>query len=258
MANLTDYKKDLTPFLSEFGLQSAPDVESLKKFLPEDRLFPPNDTWVYHHAELMKLERYARAVNPEANSLNAFVAATQRAQAHGLQVAIEHVRRRKGATAGVAIWQFNDAWPAISWSVVDYYGMPKRAYGELICLYSPVLASFEYASSSAHKQRSPGGLVRGRLWLINDSLSAFETLDLHVLLNGSEIDARRVSLVPDSVESIGSLDVQLGKGDNILRLVLQDSARVLSDHEYDLNFRDRGRINPLVALLYPVYMKLLQ
>jgi hypothetical protein len=125
-------------------------------------------------------------------------------------------------------------------------------------LYSPVLASFEYASPSGLKHRSPGEFVRGRLWLINDFLRAFEGLDLRAFLNGNEIHARRVSLAPDSAACIGSLDVQLSKGDNMLRLVLQDGARVLSDHDYDLNFRDRGHINPLVALLYPIYMKLMR
>jgi hypothetical protein len=158
----------------------------------------------------------------------------------------------------VAIWQLNDAWPSISWSVVDYYGTPKRAYEELARLYSPVLASFEYANASARRPRSAGERVHGKLWLINDSLSAFESLDLHVLLNGSEIDARRAPLVPDSAECIGSLDVRLSKGDNILRLVLRDRERVLSDHAYDLNFRDEGRINPLVAMLYPIYTQFMR
>ncbi len=51
-ANLRDYRKDATPFLSEFGLQSLPNLESLKKFLPDDA---PPAMLEYHHAAVEKV-----------------------------------------------------------------------------------------------------------------------------------------------------------------------------------------------------------
>ena len=256
-ANLGDYRKDGTPFLSEFGMQSAPNIELLKQFLPEDKLFPSNEMWVYHHAQLEKLERYARPVGQDgilSYGLEEFVAATQRAQAMGLQIAIEHMRRRKGQASGVAVWQFDDAWPAISWSVVDYYGQPKRAYAELRQLYSPVFVSFDYTM----KRRRAGDMVHGDLWLINDLCRAFKDAELCAYLDGDQVFERRVSLAPDSAERIDSLDVRLGPGDNILRLELRDREQVLSDHTYDLNFCDRGQINPFITILYPVYDRLMR
>ncbi|MBI4788725.1 MAG: hypothetical protein HY782_16970 [Chloroflexi bacterium] len=260
-ANMSDYRQDHTPFLSEFGLQSAPDVESLQRFLPEDKLFPPNEMWEYHHAQLGKLKRYARSVGqvgqdgsaPTGAALS-FVAATQRAQAFGLQIAIEHMRRRKGETSGVAVWQFNDAWPAISWSVVDYYGQPKRAYTELRRLYSPVFVSFDYT----FKRRRAGQTVHGDLWLINDLCRAFDDVELAAYLNEQQICVRRVSLAPDSAARLDALDMRLVEGENTLRLELRERERVLSDHTYDLNFCDAGKINPLIAMLYPIYDRLMR
>ncbi len=148
------------------------------------------------------------------------------------------MRRRKGATTGVAIWQLNDAAPAISWSVIDYYGMPKRAYYELAKLYSPVLASFDYALMP----RRAGDVVRGDLWLINDLRKAFENVELRAELNGKEIYSHRVNLAPDSSEKIDALAVTLSEGENILRLVARDGNHILADHDYDLNFCDVGEI----------------
>ncbi len=297
-ANLRDYRKDPTPFLSEFGLQSPPNIESLKKFLPADALAAPHALWKYHHAELKKLERYALPViasrtfallsvdsaakqSPKTNAEIAsshpslrshlpwravpggsllamtsttFIDASQRAQAFGLQIAIEHMRRRKGSTSGVAVWQFNDCWPAISWSVIDYYGAPKRAYAELTRLYSPVLASFDYPL----QPRRAGDIVRGELWLVNDLLSSFQNAELSAYLNGEVIFTRRVNIASDSATRVDALNVPLGAGANILRLKVNWGPAPLSDHAYDLNFCDIGEVNAIGALLVAVGTRLMR
>ena len=59
------------------------------------------------------------------------------------------------------MWQFDDCWPGLSWSVVDYYGFPKPSYYYLNRAYAPLLASFKHA---------PGADLE--LWMTNDRRSA--------------------------------------------------------------------------------------
>ncbi|MBI3912729.1 MAG: hypothetical protein HY327_00830 [Chloroflexi bacterium] len=253
MANLRDYKKDRSPFLSEFGLQAAPNVESLQKFLPSDSMYPPNALWKYHHAELKKLYRYARSVDARTGSLDAFVDATQRAQAHALQIAIEHMRRQKGKTAGVALWQLNDPVPNISWSIIDYYGAPKRAYHALVNLYAPLFASFDYALT----RRRAGDVVQGELWLVNDTLSPLK-LELSAVHNGAVISVWRLSVAADCSTQLDSFAVTLHEGANQLRLILRDGGRIVSENEYDLNFCDVGEINPISNFVVTIANRLMR
>jgi beta-mannosidase len=52
-------------------------------------------------------------------------------------MAIEHWRRRMPKTMGALIWQLNDCWPVISWSLVDYKYRPKAAWYEVRRAFAP-------------------------------------------------------------------------------------------------------------------------
>src|SRR5205085_354805 len=86
------------------------------------------------------------------DGLEQYIAFSQMAQAEGLKFGVEHFRRRKPHCSGTLVWQLDDCWPVLSWSVLDYYGFPKASYYYLRRVYAPVLASFQGSE----------------LWLTND------------------------------------------------------------------------------------------
>lgn len=57
---------------------------------------------------------------------------------------------------GTLYWQLNDAWPAISWSAIDYYGRWKPLQYKAKNLYEDVIAYYY------HKAR--------KVYAINDKL----------------------------------------------------------------------------------------
>lgn len=76
-------------------------------------------------------------MNPSAN-FEKEVYLSSVVQAFAIEIAIRAQRSAKPKSYGTLYWQFNDAWPAISWSSIDYYGrwkalqyMAKRSYPDI-------------------------------------------------------------------------------------------------------------------------------
>jgi beta-mannosidase len=241
-APLREYLKDTCPFVSEFGLQSIPDVSSLSRFLRRDELFPPQQAWRYHCAQLEKLQRYVRPLSPQ--TLEELVDASQKLQALGLQLAIEHYRRRKYRTSGCLIWQLDDPWPAISWSLIDYYRQPKLAFKRLKSLYNPVLVSLEYPV----REYKAGDAFDARLWCINDLLEPCPEGSLEVRLDGRAVYSQAVSLPPDSSRLVGRMDLVFDEDPRVLTVTLRQGERVISGNEYDLTYHDPGHTGVLHLL----------
>ncbi len=57
------------------------------------------------------------------------------------RISTESVRRAKWYNAGVQFWMYNDCWPAVGWSMVDWYGIPKAAWYAAKAANTPVAAS---------------------------------------------------------------------------------------------------------------------
>jgi beta-mannosidase len=65
-------------------------------------------------------------------------------QAYGVGVAIQAHRVKRPFCWGTLYWQFNDAWPGISWSSMDYYGRWKALQYNAKRLYADVNVMFNF------------------------------------------------------------------------------------------------------------------
>jgi len=158
------YAEDFGRFISEFGIQSSPSKETLKRCLPASELYLGSPGMSNRTKDDPKDKglRYLRPQTGKPADLDQYIDYSMIAQAEGLKFAIEHYRRRMPHCSGTLVWQLNDCWPGISWSLVDYYGFEKAAYFYVKRAYSPIIASFKAVS---------GGY---ELWITNDTLKNFE------------------------------------------------------------------------------------
>lgn len=137
----TEYLMDKGRFLSEFGFQSAPSLETIKKFtLPEDR-HPQSKVFEHHNKQRGGPERLWGFLLMHFKipmTLRGFVYLTQINQGEAMKVGVEHWRRRMFKTGGALIWQLNDCWPVSSWSLIDYYGDLKASYYYVKRAFDPI------------------------------------------------------------------------------------------------------------------------
>ncbi|HXX64871.1 MAG TPA: glycoside hydrolase family 2 protein [Bacteroidota bacterium] len=122
------------PFRSEAGLNTFPVPEDYRKFTPPEELWPPDTVEVEYHGEyntgfqhVRKLQRYVNEFGA-AGSIDEMIAKSELYQALANEFNMEFCRANKFRNSGLLIWQYDDIWPCISWSLVDWYGMPKPSY----------------------------------------------------------------------------------------------------------------------------------
>jgi beta-mannosidase len=158
MAPISDYLKDEARFLSEFGMQAAPHIKTMLKFLSSSSLWPVNENWLYHYHVPEKVIPYMKDYG-EPRHLYEYVFLSMLVQSEALKTAIEHCRRRKFKCGGVLYWSFNAPWPNMCWETVDYYGLPKMGFYFAKRAFEPIIVS------PLHKN----GIIE--VWIVNDTLS---------------------------------------------------------------------------------------
>lgn len=176
----TRYAEDHSKFVSEFGIQAAPVMATLTRWMDAADLDPASEG--FHQRikdEARKAEAMMATVTGQPTSLQDYIDFTQWTQAEGLKFGIEHFRRRRPSCSGALLWQLNDCWPCVSWSLIDWGGAEKAAYHAVRRAFAPVLASFRSGAD---------GQVE--LWISNDTLApvAGEVMVSLEALDGTVID----------------------------------------------------------------------
>jgi len=137
--------RDVDPrFMSEFGYQSFPSVETLSTVLDESSFNPTAPLMEHHQRSGGGNERIVQRMTDHFRvpfDFDDFVYLSQVQQALAIEWGVEHWRRIKPYCMGTLIWQLNDNWPVASWSSIEYGGRWKALHYHARRFYAPVLVS---------------------------------------------------------------------------------------------------------------------
>lgn len=142
----TAYRKHHYRFLSEFGFQSFPALQTIRRFTTE------GDRNIYSRVMEMhqrntaangKIVNYISQTYLYPRNFDELLYCSQLLQADAIRYGVEHFRRFRGTCMGTVVWQLNDIWPVASWASVDYYGNWKALQYAEKRMFAPVLLSCE-------------------------------------------------------------------------------------------------------------------
>jgi exo-1,4-beta-D-glucosaminidase len=111
----------------------VPPLESLKRMLPADKLWPINALWIYHccRNEFENLNRYNEAMDKRlgpASDLKDYLRKAQFLNYEGMRAMYEAFVANRPKATGIIQWMYNSAWPKLWWQLFDYYLLPNGAF----------------------------------------------------------------------------------------------------------------------------------
>ncbi|HVH89264.1 MAG TPA: glycoside hydrolase family 2 protein, partial [Terriglobales bacterium] len=168
LAPIENYKQQLPRFMTEYGFQSFPEMNTIKAFsIPAD--------WDISSSVLLSHQKnkggngriydYLLRYFGQPKDFASFLYASQVMQAEAIKMGAEHLRRSRPRTMGSLYWQLNDCWPVASWASIDYYGRWKalqyyarRFYNDLLVSPNEENSALQIYVVSDKQQIQPGQL----------------------------------------------------------------------------------------------------
>lgn len=134
-----------------------PVLESIKRFIPEDKLWPVSDAWSYHctasGTAMNSLKELTSVINNKygpAKDLNDYLMKADLVNYDGTRAMFEAFRANIGKTTGIVQWMLNSAWPSLYWQMYDYYKVPTSAYYSVKKANQPLQLIYNYGNNSVY------------------------------------------------------------------------------------------------------------
>jgi beta-mannosidase len=143
-APFTDYEKQFPRFMSEYGFQSFPQIDTVRTYTTDadrDIQSPVMLAHQKHPRGNQLIREYMLREYPEPRDFETFLYVSQVLQAEGIKIGAEHLRRISPHNMGSLFWQLDDCWPVASWSSIDYTGRWKALQYYARRFYSGILLS---------------------------------------------------------------------------------------------------------------------
>jgi exo-1,4-beta-D-glucosaminidase len=178
-----------------------PPLESIKRMIPEELLWPINDMWEYHcgRNEFNTLNRYMLALENrygKPENIEDFARKAQVANYEAIRAMFEAFGVNKPNTTGIIQWMLNSAWPEMFWQIYDYYLMPNGAFYGTKTGSQPLNIAYNYGDKA--------------IYLVNDTYVSYENLNAEIRVfnfDSREVFSKAVPVTLGENESKKILDI---------------------------------------------------
>ena len=142
----TAYRGTLPRFMSEFGFEAFPTIDTVEAYCPPEQRNPTSRIMEHHqrgrHGNGLIVAQMTDHFRVPERFVD-WIYLSLVLQAEGIRYGAEHWRRHMDRVGGTLYWQLNDCWPVASWSSIDFFGRWKALHYAARRFYAPVLLSVE-------------------------------------------------------------------------------------------------------------------
>ena len=246
---MQQFQSNYNTAYTEFGVPALSDVETLKKIIPEEELFPIKETeaWIAHHGfKAWGRERWVCQSVYERyfgtpNSLEELVAGQQWMQNEGYRGAFEEMRRQWPHCSMGINWDYNEPWiTAAGNELITYPAKINPCYYYVQKAMRPTLFSAKIPKFDWKE----GETFEAELWLLNDAPEAASG-KVHVTARVGEetFDLLEWSASTDANSHKRGPTVRfvLPRADGNNKVILTLSAENGMESEYEYLYRAKSR-----------------
>ncbi|MGD0356641.1 MAG: beta galactosidase jelly roll domain-containing protein [Terracidiphilus sp.] len=184
---------------------AIPSLASRQKFLPDPEAWPPSEAWSYHNgsgdfATLQVFNKAMEAIYTKPRSAAEFERLAQAMEYDSERAMFEAYSKNKYSSTGVIQWMLNNAWPAMTWHLYDYYLDAGAGYFAVKKACEPLHIQYSYDDLSIvvvnSTYDSAAGLQAGiRVY----NLAGKEIYSNQAIVNAAADSAQRVFSIPESL-----------------------------------------------------------
>lgn len=212
---------------------AIPPIESLRRILPPEHLWPIDDFWGFHcgGGSFKTVSIFTEALNKrlgDARDVYDYAKKAQLMTYDGERAMFEAYARNKYDSTGVIQWMMNNAWPSMIWHLYDYYLRPAGGYYGTKKACEPLHIQYSYDDRSVV-------VVNG---FYQDFKGLKATAKIYNLDMTEKFSAQtNVDIGSDGVERVIMLPEPAGLSPTyFVKLTLEDSAgQLVSDNFYWLS-----------------------
>ena len=133
----------------------VPPLESIRKMIGEDHLWPIDEFWHFHCAlnEFDTLDRHREAIDRRyggADSVEQFAMKAQVLNYELMRPMFEAFAANRPVATGVVQWMLNAAWPKMYWQLYDKFLMPTGAFYGARKACQPLHLLYNYGDHSVY------------------------------------------------------------------------------------------------------------
>ena len=202
----------------------VPPLESLRRMIPEDKLWPINDVWDFHCCRglFKNLDRYNEAMDKrlgKATDLEDYLRKAQFLNYEGMRAMFEAFVANKHEATGVIQWMYNSAWPKLWWQLYDYYLQPNGAFYGARKAGEPVHLIYNYGNReivAANSTSTPSPKLKATIRLLDSGLRDIVAKTVDFGLLADEVKTIDVLQLPAGPSKVYFLDLRIFKEKNQL------------------------------------------